>query len=195
MTSLVFSLGWRWRGMACSPYASKGEMHPNTCRETGTLAACGRGPSLGPLAGPTILNFRKVFAMARPYVEVSSSLFPMNKEHRPLHLLNLVSSVHAWSFVVAVVTLFLVTLLVVIGSLPTQDWGPVTSNSSSTLVGGKGGAGGPSSLHTMLEGPTEYVNARWMQGPVQTMAKLRDKKRLDQWKCINAQSPSSRPSH
>ena len=32
---------------------------------------------------------------------------------------------------------------------------------SSTLIGGKGGAG-PSSLHTMLEGPTEYVNARWM---------------------------------
>ena len=33
---------------------------------------------------------------------------------------------------------------------------------SSTLIGGKGGAG-PSSLHTRLEGPTEYVNARWMQ--------------------------------
>ena len=32
---------------------------------------------------------------------------------------------------------------------------------SSTFIGGKGGAG-PSSLHTMLEGPTEYVNARWM---------------------------------
>ena len=32
---------------------------------------------------------------------------------------------------------------------------------SSTLVGGKGGAG-PTSLHTTLEGPTEYVNARWM---------------------------------
>ena len=30
-----------------------------------------------------------------------------------------------------------------------------------TLIGGKGGAG-PSSLHTTLEGPTEYVNARWM---------------------------------
>ena len=30
----------------------------------------------------------------------------------------------------------------------------------STLIGGKGGAG-PSSLHTMLEGPTKYVNARW----------------------------------
>ena len=32
---------------------------------------------------------------------------------------------------------------------------------SSTLIGGKGGAG-PSSLPTPLEGPTEYVNARWM---------------------------------
>ena len=32
---------------------------------------------------------------------------------------------------------------------------------SSTLIGGKGGAG-PSSLHTMLKGPTEYVNARWL---------------------------------
>ena len=32
---------------------------------------------------------------------------------------------------------------------------------SSTLIGGTGGAG-PSSLHTMLEVPTEYVNARWM---------------------------------
>ena len=31
----------------------------------------------------------------------------------------------------------------------------------STLVGEKGGPGA-SSLHTMLEGPTEYVNARWM---------------------------------
>jgi hypothetical protein len=30
---------------------------------------------------------------------------------------------------------------------------------SSTLIGGKGGAG-PNSLHTTLEGPTEYVNAR-----------------------------------
>ena len=34
-------------------------------------------------------------------------------------------------------------------------------HTSSTLIGGKGGAG-PTSLHTMLEGPTEYVNARWM---------------------------------
>ena len=33
---------------------------------------------------------------------------------------------------------------------------------SSTLIGGKGRAG-PSSLHTTLEGPTECVNARWMQ--------------------------------
>jgi hypothetical protein len=32
---------------------------------------------------------------------------------------------------------------------------------SSTLIGGKGGAG-PSLLHTMLEGAIEYVNARWM---------------------------------
>ena len=32
---------------------------------------------------------------------------------------------------------------------------------SSTLIGGKGGAG-PSSLQTTLEGPTEYVDARWM---------------------------------
>jgi hypothetical protein len=33
---------------------------------------------------------------------------------------------------------------------------------SSTLIGGKGKAG-PSSLHTTFEGPTKYVNARWMQ--------------------------------
>ena len=32
---------------------------------------------------------------------------------------------------------------------------------SSTLINGKGRAG-PSSLHTTLEGPTEYVNAGWM---------------------------------
>ena len=32
---------------------------------------------------------------------------------------------------------------------------------SSTLIGGKGGAS-PSSLHTTFEGPTEYVNGRWM---------------------------------
>ena len=35
-------------------------------------------------------------------------------------------------------------------------------HTSSTLICGKGGAG-PSSLHTKLEGPTEYVNARWME--------------------------------
>ena len=33
---------------------------------------------------------------------------------------------------------------------------------SSTLIGGKGEAS-PSLLRTTLEGPTEYVNARWMQ--------------------------------
>ena len=33
---------------------------------------------------------------------------------------------------------------------------------SSTLIGGKGGASS-SSLHTTLEGPTEHVNARWME--------------------------------
>jgi hypothetical protein len=32
---------------------------------------------------------------------------------------------------------------------------------SSTLIDGKGGVG-PNSLHTTLEGPTEYVNARWI---------------------------------
>jgi hypothetical protein len=32
---------------------------------------------------------------------------------------------------------------------------------STSLMGGKDGAG-PSSLHIPLEGPTEYVNARWM---------------------------------
>ena len=32
---------------------------------------------------------------------------------------------------------------------------------SSTLIGGKGGAS-PSSLHIALEGPTEHVTARWM---------------------------------
>ena len=31
----------------------------------------------------------------------------------------------------------------------------------NTLIGGKGKAG-PSLLHTMLNGPTENVNARWM---------------------------------
>ena len=33
-------------------------------------------------------------------------------------------------------------------------------HTSSTLIGGKGGFG-PSSLPTTLEGPTQYVNARW----------------------------------
>ena len=33
---------------------------------------------------------------------------------------------------------------------------------SSTPIGGKGGAG-PSLPHTTLEGPTEYVNAKWME--------------------------------
>ena len=34
-------------------------------------------------------------------------------------------------------------------------------STSSTLIGGKGGSG-PSLLHTTLEGPIEYMNARWM---------------------------------
>ena len=42
------------------------------------------------------------------------------------------------------------------GPLHTRDWEPVT-NHSSTCVGGNGGAG-PSSLHTPLEGPTEYIS-------------------------------------
>jgi hypothetical protein len=50
---------------------------------------------------------------------------------------------------------------VALGPLHTRDWEPVTIFTSSTLIGGQGRAG-PSSLHTMLEGPTEYVNARWM---------------------------------
>jgi hypothetical protein len=33
---------------------------------------------------------------------------------------------------------------------------------SSTLIGGKGGAGPSSLLHTTFEGPIEHVNARWM---------------------------------
>ena len=33
---------------------------------------------------------------------------------------------------------------------------------STTLIGAKGGVG-PSSLSNVLEVPTEYVNARWMQ--------------------------------
>ena len=40
-------------------------------------------------------------------------------------------------------------------------------NTPSTLIGRKGGAGGPSSLlHTMLEGPTEYVCECKMDGKV-----------------------------
>ena len=34
-------------------------------------------------------------------------------------------------------------------------------HTSCNLIGGKGGAG-PNSVHTTLEGPTEYVNALWM---------------------------------
>ena len=34
-------------------------------------------------------------------------------------------------------------------------------STSSTLIGGKGGAG-PSSLHTMLEGPTECARSTWI---------------------------------
>jgi hypothetical protein len=34
-------------------------------------------------------------------------------------------------------------------------------STSSTLIGGKGGPSSP--LRTTLEGPTEFVNARWMQ--------------------------------
>ena len=34
---------------------------------------------------------------------------------------------------------------------------------SSTLIGGEGGAGPSSLLHATLEGPTEFVNARWME--------------------------------
>ena len=48
------------------------------------------------------------------------------------------------------------------GPLHTRDWEPVTITlQASTFIGGKRRAG-PISLHTMLEGPTEYVNARWM---------------------------------
>ena len=38
---------------------------------------------------------------------------------------------------------------------------PVTSTLPNTLIGGKGRVD-PISLCTMLEGPTEYVIARWM---------------------------------
>ena len=47
------------------------------------------------------------------------------------------------------------------GALHTRDWEPVANYTSSTLIGGKCWAG-PSSLHTTLEGPMEYANARWM---------------------------------
>jgi hypothetical protein len=40
--------------------------------------------------------------------------------------------------------------------LHTGDREPVNQYTSSILMG-------PSSLHTTLEGPTEYVNARWME--------------------------------
>ena len=54
--------------------------------------------------------------------------------------------------------------------IPNKDLGPTTTHTrliardhhtSSTLIGGEGGAG-PSSLHTTREGPTEHVNATWM---------------------------------
>jgi hypothetical protein len=58
--------------------------------------------------------------------------------------------------------------IVAIDKFPSSIWAPSNTRlgaldqcTSSSLIGGKGGAG-PSSLHTMLEGPTEYVNARWM---------------------------------
>ena len=48
------------------------------------------------------------------------------------------------------------------GPVRTRDWEPVIITLQETLMGGKGGAG-PSSHHTRVEGPTEYVNnARWM---------------------------------
>ena len=56
--------------------------------------------------------------------------------------------------------------------LHTRDWVPMTNYTSSTLIvkiiikklkkKKKTGAGA-SSLHTTLEGPTEYVNARWIK--------------------------------
>ena len=39
--------------------------------------------------------------------------------------------------------------------------GALDHYTSSTLIGGKGGRV-QSSLHTTLEGPMEFVNARWM---------------------------------
>ena len=49
----------------------------------------------------------------------------------------------------------------VIRATHTRDRELVTITLQALSLGGKGGAG-PSSLHIMLEGPTEYVNARWM---------------------------------
>ena len=43
----------------------------------------------------------------------------------------------------------------------THETGSLWPFTSSTLIGVKGGAG-PSPLHTTLEGPMEYVTARWM---------------------------------
>ena len=48
-----------------------------------------------------------------------------------------------------------------LGPLHTWDWEAHGHYTSSTLIGGKGETG-PSSLPTTLEGPAEYVNARWM---------------------------------
>ena len=43
--------------------------------------------------------------------------------------------------------------------------------------------------------PYLYGRVSLIWGPFHTMAKFREERRLDQWICINAQSPSSRPSH
>ena len=49
-----------------------------------------------------------------------------------------------------------------VGPLHTQDQEPVTITLQAlSYIGGKVGAS-PSSLHTALEGPREYANARWM---------------------------------
>ena len=92
-----------------------------------------------------------------------------------LHLI-LVLTVHWWPALVCVGGLEVYLLLPwTIGERELEDGvGYVnlraTSNTrlrardhctSRTLIGGKGGAG-PSLLHTTLEGPTEYVNAKWM---------------------------------
>ena len=50
----------------------------------------------------------------------------------------------------------------VLVSLPHVRLRACDYGTSSTLIAGKSGAG-PSLLHTTLEGPTEYVNAIWMQ--------------------------------